>query len=490
MNLHPSYTLASSPQSGRVLRGWAQLSRGTFSSAIFLVDVAWIVAMSCITGVVYYVVVYGDVGNVRSYLQVGVVASCIFAISNVFRGEYRLPNFFAFKPHARRTIQLWNVTTICLLMLGFLAHITVDYSRGWILLFYAATLAGLIVLRFLIVRVTALARAAGLISAHRIFLIGTGAHVGSFVHHYEPWTLGLNVVGCRFLTPLPAGASAEERRAALDHDLAEAVASVRSLEPDAIYLLLPWSATEIIERCAETFLALPVEIHLGPEQILHKFDEVELAKHGPLASLQLTRLPLSRVEVVQKRLFDLIFAAAALIALTPLIIVVAILIKLDSPGPIFFVQRRYGFNQQPFRIIKFRTMRTLEDGTVVPQATRDDPRLTGIGRWLRRWNIDEIPQFFNVLTGDMSVVGPRPHALSHDHNYERRISFYARRHNVKPGLTGWAQINGYRGEIDSDEKIRKRVEHDLFYIDNWSLWFDLKIIARTVLSPAAYRNAY
>jgi polysaccharide biosynthesis protein PslA len=252
------------------------------------------------------------------------------------------------------------------------------------------------------------------------------------VHHYEPWTLGLNVVGCRFLTPVPANAAAEERRGALGHDLAEAVASVRSLEPDAIYLLLPWSATEVIERCPETFVALPVEIHLGPEKILHKFDEVELAKVGPLASLQLTRLPLSRTEVVQKRLFDLIFAAAALIALTPLIVVVAILIKLDSPGPIFFVQRRYGFNQQPFRIIKFRTMRALEDGTIVPQTTRDDPRLTRLGGWLRRWNIDEIPQFFNVLTGDMSVVGPLPHALSHDHDYERRISLYARRHNVKP----------------------------------------------------------
>ncbi len=154
------------------------------------------------------------------------------------------------------------------------------------------------------------------------------------------------------------------------------------------------------------------------------------------------------------------------------------------------MQRRYGFNQQPFRIIKFRTMRALDDGAVIPQARRDDPRLTRIGRWLRRWNIDEIPQLFNVLTGDMSLVGPRPHALSHDHDYERRISLYARRHNVKPGITGWAQINGYRGEIDSDEKIRKRVEHDLFYIDNWSLWLDLKIIARTVLSPAAYRNAY
>jgi exopolysaccharide biosynthesis polyprenyl glycosylphosphotransferase len=204
----------------------------------------------------------------------------------------------------------------------------------------------------------------------------------------------------------------------------------------------------------------------------------------------LTRLPLSRAEIVQKRLFDLLFAALALLAMTPLLIAVAILIKLDSPGPIFFVQRRYGFNQQPFRIIKFRTMRTLDDGPVIAQATRDDPRLTRIGRFLRRWNIDEIPQLFNVLTGDMSLVGPRPHALSHDLEFERRISLYARRHNVKPGITGWAQIHGYRGEIDTEEKMRGRVEHDLFYIDNWSLWLDLQIILRTVLSPAGYRNAY
>ena len=162
-------------------------------------------------------------------------------------------------------------------------------------------------------RVTALARAAGLISAQRIFLIGTGAHVGAFVNRYEPWTLGINIVGCRFLTPVAATTAAAARRATLDRDLAEAVASVRSLEPDAIFLLLPWSATETIERCAETFLALPVEIHLGPEQILHKFEEVELSKLGPLASLQLTRMPLSRLEVMQKRLFDLVFAAVALI---------------------------------------------------------------------------------------------------------------------------------------------------------------------------------
>ncbi len=490
MNIQPSYTLASPAPTGRFLRTWARLSRGTFSLAIFLIDVSVIVAMSFLTGIGYYLAIYGDLDNVSSCVQVGILAATIFAVSNVFRGEYRLPNFFTFKPHGRRTIQLWNVTLICLLMAGFMAQTSVYYSRGWIVVFYLATLAALIVLRFAIVRITALARAAGLISAQRICLIGTGAHIGAFVQHYEPWTLGLNVVGCRFLTPVPLTATAETKRSVLDRDLAEAVASVRTLEPDAIYLLLPWSATDIIQRCAETFLTLPVEIHLGPEQVLHKFDEVELAKVGPLASLQLTRLPLSRVEVVQKRLFDLVCAAFGLLALTPLFIIVAVLIKLDSAGPIFFVQRRYGFNQKPFRIIKFRTMRALDDGAIVAQARRGDPRLTRIGRWLRRWNIDEIPQLFNVLTGDMSLVGPRPHALSHDHEFERRISLYARRHNVKPGITGWAQINGFRGEIDNEEKLEKRVEYDLFYIDNWSLWLDLKIIARTVLSPTAYRNAY
>jgi FlaA1/EpsC-like NDP-sugar epimerase len=238
MNVQPSYTLASPPQTSRLLRGWAQLSRGTFASATFLIDVATIIATSFLTGVAYFLVVYGDLGDL-SYVKVGALAACIFSFLNMFSGEYRLPNFYAFRPHARRTIQLWNVTLICLLMLGFLARISLDYSRGWIVLFYFTTLTALIVLRFVIVRVTALARAAGLISAQRICLIGTGAHIGAFIQHYEPWALGLNIVGCRFLTPVAAMASAETRRAVLDRDLAEAVASVRTLEPDAIYLLLP-----------------------------------------------------------------------------------------------------------------------------------------------------------------------------------------------------------------------------------------------------------
>ena len=488
MNTHQGYTLASRPQTGSLLRTWSVLSRGTFSAAIFLYDFVLIVAMSCFTGIAYHLVVYGNNGDVNSFVQGGALAACIFTVSNLFRREYRLPNFFSFKLHGRRTVQLWNVTLVCLLMLGFLAQISMEYSRGWIVLFYAATLVALIVSRYAVVRISTIARAAGLISAQRIFLIGTGADVGAFINRYEPWTIGINIVGCRFLTPVMASAAAEERRDSLDRDLAEAVASVRSLTPDAVFVLLPWSAIGMIERCADTFLTLPVEIHLGPEQVLHKFDEVKLSTLGPVSSLQITRRPLSRFEILQKRMFDLAVAAAALIAATPLLLAVAILIRLDSRGPIFFAQRRYGFNQQPFHIIKFRTMHSVDDGS--RQAVRGDPRITRIGGFLRRWNIDEIPQLFNVLTGEMSLVGPRPHPLPLDQEYQRRISLYARRHNVKPGITGWAQVHGCRGETDTDEKMRSRIAYDLAYIDNWSMWLDLRIIVRTLLSRTAYRNAY
>lgn len=490
MNTHTSYTLASRPETNRILHNWTVLARGTFSTTIFLADIAAIIAMSCATGLGYHLAAYGGRGNFSTYVQVGVLAASIFIIANLFRGEYRLANFFAFKPHLRRTFQLWNVTLVCLLGLGFMAQITVVFSRGWIALFYIATIPVLLGLRVAAVRLTAHASRAGVMSAQRIFLIGSGAQVGAFLQRYEPWTLGVTIVGCRFLTPLPGGAPTDARYSALDRDLDAAIASVRSLSPDAIYLLLPWAATETIDRCAERLLTLPVEIHLGPERILHKFDDVQLSKLGPLASLQLTRVPLTRLEVLEKRVFDLCLAAIGLILLTPLLVIVAALIKLDSPGPVFFLQRRYGFNQQPFRIIKFRTMTTLDDGAVVAQATRNDKRLTRVGRFLRRWNIDEIPQLFNVLTGDMSLVGPRPHALSHDAEYERRIALYARRHNVRPGISGWAQIHGLRGETDTEQKMRERVAHDLYYIDNWSFWLDVQILIRTVFSSAAYRNAY
>jgi Undecaprenyl-phosphate glucose phosphotransferase len=329
-----------------------------------------------------------------------------------------------------------------------------------------------------------------LISAQRIFLVGAGKHIEDFVTRYHPRTFGINIVGCHFLTPTGPEAPSPARNQVLARDLEQVIAGARVLQPEAILLVMPWHDTDMIDRCADTLRKLPVELHLGPEHILDRFEQVQLLKIGPISSLQLRRMPLSRLELLEKWAFDVLFASLALLLLTPMLIVAGILIKLDSPGPVFFLQRRFGFNQQPFQIIKFRSMRTYDDGAVVQQAKKGDPRVTRIGRWLRALNIDEVPQLLNVIKGDMSLVGPRPHALSHDREFEQRISTYARRHNVKPGITGWAQIHGLRGETDTDEKMRQRVEHDLYYIDNWSIWLDLQILIRTVFSRASYRNAY
>jgi exopolysaccharide biosynthesis polyprenyl glycosylphosphotransferase len=187
---------------------------------------------------------------------------------------------------------------------------------------------------------------------------------------------------------------------------------------------------------------------------------------------------------------DLIVGTAATLLLMPLMLIVAVWIKLDSPGPIVFRQIRHGYNNKPIKVLKFRTMVTHGDNDQFCQTTRDDPRVTRIGRILRRTNIDELPQLLNVIRGDMSLVGPRPHAISHNQMYDGQIARMARRHNVKPGITGWAQVNGLRGETDTLEKMRARVEHDLYYIDHWSFAFDVRILIKTIFSSKSYHNAF
>lgn len=202
-------------------------------------------------------------------------------------------------------------------------------------------------------------------------------------------------------------------------------------------------------------------------------------KFGNLAAFQVQSAPLGPVERMIKRGFDLTFATAALILLSPMLILVAIAIKLDSQGPVFFFQRRLGRGNDQFSIVKFRSMRVLEDGPMVRQATRGDARITRVGAFIRATSIDELPQFWNVLRGEMSVVGPRPHAVAHDEYFDTLIAEYASRRHVKPGITGWAQVNGSRGETPTVDLMEQRVRHDRWYIDNWSLWFDIKIVIRT-----------
>jgi putative colanic acid biosysnthesis UDP-glucose lipid carrier transferase len=191
-----------------------------------------------------------------------------------------------------------------------------------------------------------------------------------------------------------------------------------------------------------------------------------------------------------KRLIDITFALMGLIALAPVLIAIGVAVKLSSPGPVLFRQRRYGLNGQDIVIYKFRTMTVMEDGAEVRQAQRLDHRITGLGRILRRTSLDELPQLINVLQGRMSMVGPRPHAVAHNELYRTQIDGYMLRHKVKPGITGWAQVNGFRGETDTLEKMKKRIEYDLDYINRWSLWLDLRIILQTVLVVFKRNNAY
>jgi Undecaprenyl-phosphate glucose phosphotransferase len=452
-------------------------------------DAAVIIAMSCLTGAIYHEAFYGNPGSVINFAEVGLAAGIIFVLPGIIHGDYALSHYLSFKAHVRRVTTLWNITLLCLLMLGFLIKTTSGYSRGAIVLFYVTALPTILLIRYALVRSVILGSKIGLVGAQRIFLIGRDDDINAFLRRYQPWDLGLQTVGTARFTPLPADASPALQRRTLEADLKRAIEAARALSPESVFVIAPWSDVATIDRCVEELLTVPVEIHLGPERILDRFDKVRISQFGAMATLQLTRAPLSSFEVLQKRIFDVVLAAGALAMLAPALAVIALLIRLDSPGPVFFVQRRYGFNQQPFRIIKFRTMTTLEDGDVIRQACRNDGRITRIGRWLRRWNIDELPQLVNVLRGDMSLVGPRPHALSHDREYEQRISLYARRHNVRPGITGWAQVNGLRGETDTDEKMRRRVDFDLYYIDNWSMLLDLKILLYTLFSRGAYRNA-
>jgi Undecaprenyl-phosphate glucose phosphotransferase len=235
--------------------------------------------------------------------------------------------------------------------------------------------------------------------------------------------------------------------------------------------------------------AVPQPIRLLPDNSIADLVSRPFLPVSGTVAIEIQRPPLSVFERLQKRCLDIGLALFSLVALAPVLITVSILIKLDSPGSVIFRQSRRGFNGKPFDIWKFRSMNVCENGHSITQATKRDARVTRIGRFLRVTSIDELPQLWNVLRGDMSLVGPRPHALAHDNYYDEIIRNYVYRHHMKPGLTGWAQVNGFRGETPTIDLMEKRVEYDVWYVRNWSIWLDLKIMARTaatVISQEAY----
>jgi putative colanic acid biosynthesis UDP-glucose lipid carrier transferase len=301
--------------------------------------------------------------------------------------------------------------------------------------------------------------------------------------------LRLRQCGFQVERRLPIGSLGDE--AAVRQGIEEAIALSHGPDIEELVIAADAQHWHYLKPHVQRLRQLPLPVSLIPRGgVLADLVRRPSYVVGSSVLVELQCAPLRFHERCLKRALDVTCAATALTVLSPLLMVVAALIKLDSPGPLLFRQTRLGFNGRPFRIWKFRTMTVLEDGTAIQQAAPGDERVTSFGRWLRRTSIDELPQLFNVLKGDMSIVGPRPHAVAHDDQYGQLIADYAFRRKMKPGLTGWAQVNGYRGATPKVDLMDRRVRLDIRYIENWSIWLDIGIIARTFVELVRGRNAY
>ncbi|MFP3608644.1 undecaprenyl-phosphate glucose phosphotransferase [Paraburkholderia sp. SIMBA_050] len=383
---------------------------------------------------------------------------------------------------------VWLVVQACGLVLMFSLHRTDLVSRLWFAYWTAITGGALIMSRLMVHAVLRSVRYAG-INLRNVAVVGAGAHCHDVVSKVEASPASGFRTSAIF--DMDQAGNGAPKGVLLFDDFQKFSDHVRSTGVREIWLALPLSEASTMLRFVNEFRDDLVNIRFIPDvRSMALFDGGVIDLIGAPA-ISLVASPLPARAIVQKEVFDRVFAALALLALMPLLMFIAIAVKCSSRGPVFFTQFRKGADGRVFKIYKFRTMRRHAEKTgVVTQATKNDPRITRVGALLRRTSLDELPQFFNVLRGEMSVVGPRPHAIEHDELYQKVINGYIHRYRIKPGITGWAQVNGFRGETDRVEKMQKRVEHDLYYLRNWSFALDMRIVVTTVAKGLVSSNAY
>lgn len=448
-----------------------------------LLDAASIVGVASLSAVVYNASIYGNPMRQGNDVHFSLEIALFYVFARMLRGDYAYSTYVTKHLPVGRVATAWLMAFLALAATVFLLKVGSQYSRGTAL---SLLIAGPVVLcyqqRLMSLWLMSASRK-GRLAARRVFVIGEAADITDYRQSADVGRTGRAVVDVFFL--------ADGSDTVLEaQQLAAAVVRARSSGPDDILIVLPIGQSARIQAVVDAFKVLPASVQLGADVLLKRYPALRTLRTGGSASLELVREPLSPIEQLAKRVFDIAVSGTALVLLSPMLAVVAVAIKWTSPGPVLFRQDRNAYNRAPFKIFKFRTMADGSDKGEFRQTQRDDPRVTPIGAWLRKTSIDELPQLLNVLMGDMSIVGPRPHAIAHDNIFENRIDQYARRHNIKPGITGWAQVNGFRGETDTDDKMRGRVELDLEYLDHWSLLFDIKIIVMTALSLKAHSNAH
>lgn len=425
----------------------------------------------------------------KSYIAViaiGVLLSLVmfpsFGVYRSWRGRSMIRLF-------SRLSAAWGTVLVVLVSMLFLFKAGADYSRAWFTYWAAITLIALFMIRLTVFSALRAMRRRGW-NHKRVVVLGAGTLGRSLArrlkHHSE---IGFDVVamlddnsrihGKTFGAAPVIGSLDAVREAVTQHSA------------DEVWIALPLAAESRVRTALEQLRHSTLNVRYVPDIFGFSLLNHSVSEIAGMPVLDLNVSPMDGPNRIVKAIEDRVLALLILILVSPLMLFIALGVKLSSKGPIIFKQLRHGWDGKPIEVYKFRTMKlhTEHDGTVT-QATKHDPRITFFGAFLRRTSLDELPQFFNVLQGRMSIVGPRPHALAHNEHYKEKISAYMLRHKVKPGITGWAQVHGWRGEVDSLDKMKKRIEYDLYYINNWSLMLDIRIILLTVLRGFIHKNAY
>ncbi len=419
----------------------------------------------------------------------GIVASFVFE----GLGLYRTGVLAASHRHLPRLVAGWTATVGVMLATLFFLKVSPEFARGWIALWYFGGIAALVGFRAGVTALTRRAITSGSLT-RRAVVYGTGDACTSLIE-------GLNadpdndIKICAVFDERGPGRGGGIIAGYPNQGGIDALmAYCRSNRVDMLIVALPVSAESRVLQLIKKLWVLPVDIRLAAHASKLRFRPRAYSYAGNVPLIDVVDKPIADWDKVMKWVFDKIVGTLALIALSPVMAAVAVAIKLDSKGPVLFRQKRFGFNNELIEVFKFRSMYTdMTDANASKLVTKGDPRVTRVGRFIRKTSLDELPQLFNVLIGNLSLVGPRPHALqakADNRLYHDVVDGYFARHKVKPGITGWAQINGWRGETDTPEKIQKRVECDIYYIENWSVLLDLYILFRTPFSLMSTDNAY
>jgi Undecaprenyl-phosphate glucose phosphotransferase len=427
------------------------------------------------------------------YVPVILATSLVAVLAAQRLQLYAIPALTAPLRSSPRVLLGWSTAMALLAVVVFIMKAGPEFSRGWLLLWYASGFGALVLFRYSASLVMQRWAKAGRLN-RRAVIFGAGPAGEALVSAIEN-DGGSDVRICgifddRGVDRVPNTIESYPRFGNVD----ELVAFCRSATVDLLIVTLPLTAESRVLQVLKKASVLPIDIRLAAHSNKLRFQPRAYSFLGSVPMIDLFDKPLTEWDNIVKAAFDKVVAALALLLLSPLMLLTALAIKLDSKGPVLFRQKRLGFNNEIVEVFKFRSMYTdLCDANAAKLATRGDPRITRVGRFIRKSSLDELPQLFNVLLGTLSLVGPRPHALqakAADQLYHEVVDGYFARHKVKPGITGWAQINGWRGETDTPEKIQQRVACDLYYIENWSLLLDIYILLKTPTALLKTENAY